>query len=874
MNSISTLPRTFFLVCIANLCIHSSAQAKVAPSAPAQTEETQKKSTTLASGSAIDDTTTNAVKKIDGSTNKKTTPETTLFSFNYLDEDLVSVINHFASLTGNNILLPQGGLAIKEKITLQLRKKVDLTQVWNVLLPTILDVAGFSMSNTGNTYTIIKNDKNIGKEPMPLYIGVAPEKLPNTDQRIRYLYYLANIKVGVIKEVLQAIIAGTGTGSAGLLPADTLWETDPSTNALILCAKSNDIKAAMSLILQLDQTGFQETMEIVHLKHTEAQTVAKMFEEILKPAQNRDHYKLDARKEPRDTYFADTAKIVPEHKSNSLILLGRPQAIGRIKEFIYKHIDVELDSGQSMIHVYQLQYLDSQVLKDTLENIINHKGIGSSGQSRGDKSKNGSTERFFEQVIIQVDKGEKGNNRREVSTDNITYNYSGGNKLIIAARNDDWVQIKKLIEQLDIPQSQVLIEVLIVDLSLSDARELGSITRNPNRTPLPGDINFQSAHFGNIIVEPNTNNPQTIKSDLLRQDAIIPPDRDSTQANAALIEAGATSTNTTLTPPPPSEEAGIFANINAAKVPNEGATVISLNDSDGKTWSLLQILNTSSTSKIISHPHVITTNNQKAVVTTGESRLLPGPVGGATGGAATQTFEKITADLVVSITPRISSANLVNLQIDIDINQFLSPSNNTRLIRKFVTNTNVANGSILALGGLVKKTNSASQKETPVLGSIPIIGWLFKDRTGKVEETNLTVFILPTIIEPRLRPGVNKYTQDYVTLAQQYAQEGDLFNGLKDPVTRWFFKTDVNTENILNNFLTKDEFKLDLITSPSQQEPAKYEPEQSNKKKNTIRKIEIVEQQKEQEQHLKDLLKNTENPFLALTKNTTTALQS
>lgn len=834
--------------------------------AATQTQKTQKSSPLVTAKPTMDLATTNAIKKIDG--------DSELFSFNYVNEDLVSVINHFASLTGNNILLPQGGLAIKEKITLQLRKKVDLTHVWNVLLPTILDVAGYSMSNTGNAYTIIKNNQNIGKEPMPLYIGVPPEKLPDTDQRIRYLYYLANIKVGVIKEVLQAIIAGTGTASAGLLPADTLWETDPSTNALILCAKSNDIKGVMSLIIQLDQTGFQETMEIVHLKHTTAQTVARMFEEMLNQGQNRDHYKLDARKESRDTYFAQTTKIVPENKSNSLIILGRPQAVGRIKEFIYKHIDVELDSGQSILHVYQLQYLDAVKLKETLEYIIGSKNIVSTGQSRGEKGKSGGTERFFEDILIEVDRGENTRNKEKNRED---INHYGGNKLIIAARNDDWLQIKSLIEKLDIPQPQVLIEVLIVDLSLSDARELGSITRNPNRTPLPGDINFQSAQFANIIVGPDNNKPNTIKSDLLRTRSFVPPDESSTAANGALIQAGANSTDTALTPPPPSEDLYLSVagqeNLNAAEIPGAGATVISLNDSDGKTWSLLQIVNTCNTSKILSHPHVIATNNKEAYVMTGESRLLPDAAGGATGGAATQVFKEIEAELKVTITPRISSANLVNLDILINVNQFLSPQNNTRLTRNFKTNADVANGSILALGGLIKKTNSTSQKETPVLGSIPIIGWLFKDRTGKVEETNLTVFILPTIIEPRLRPGVNKYTQDYVTLAQQYAHEGDLFEGLKDPITRWFFKTDVNAENILNNFLTKDEFKLDLVTSTPQQEPAKYEPEQLGRKKNTVRKIEIVGQQKEQEQHLKDLLKNTENPFLALTKNTTTALQ-
>lgn len=805
-----------------------------------------------------DDSGTTALKKIDRNKKQSSDKNKELFSFDYNEVDLVSIINQFAALTSNNIILPQGGLAIKDKVTLHIPGKMDLDQIWNILLPTILDIAGFSISKKENTYTVIKNDKAIGKEPMPLYIGTPPEKLPDTDQRIRYLYYLANIKIISSQEIIQKILSE-------ILPTDTLFETDPLTNAILICDKANNIKNVMNIITELDQTNFHETMEIIRLKYTTAPLVAAMFnEQIYKLAQARNPYKLDARKEPRDSYFSEETKIIPDNKSNSIILLGRPQALERIKDFIHTYIDIESDSGQSILHIYKLQYLDAQSFAPTLDRIIKSQTGGGTGQSRAQQGAAGGTERFFEDVVVYSDQLEGKKNEKN--------SHSGGNKLIIAARYDDWLQIKKLIETLDIPQPQVLIEVLIADVTHEDTRELGSITRNPDRLPFPGDVNFQSAQFGNIIVDPTNQNPTTIKSNLLRNGGITPPIIANDAGRDALAAAGAAPAETDLVPPAPQEIGGAIENPfnNAGLVPPIGSTVISLNDCNGNTWSLGQILNNLTHSKILSHPHVIATNNEPAFVSVGEIRLLPDAASGSTGGAGLQTYKPIEAVLSVEITPRISSADLVNLNIKVNINQFVSPQDNTRITRTFNTNANVANGSILALGGLIRKTNSSTQKETPILGQIPIIGWLFKNKTAGMDETNLTVFILPTIIQPRLRPGISKYTEEYVSLAQQYAQEGELFNGLKDPVTRWFFKTDVKAENILNNFLAKDEFKLDLVSVLNQNE-SDAAISQHNVASNNTKNTQTADNRQEQEKHLKELLKNTENPFLSLTQNTPVA---
>ncbi len=480
---------------------------------------------------------------------------------------------------------------------------------------------------------------------------------------------------------------------------------------------------------------------------------------------------------------------------NKLIILGRPQAVERLKDFIKQYIDVAPDSGKSILHVYQLQYLDAQQLAPVLNQIVQGATSGGPNQASAGDTTAGGIERFFDKVTITTDSPGNQNideaNAGEKQKQRFTY--YGGNNLVVAARNDDWKQIKKLIEELDIPQKQVLIEVLIADLTIEDARLLGAMTRTPDKVPLPDSIEFQAAMLGQPIpTELPTKNTTSIESNLL-QNAYDPSKKDVP----------------TLISPEPAA-----TNANLAGFAQSGTTMLSLNDNNGNTWSIWELLQLFTSSKILSHPHIMARNNKEATVSIGQTRWLLDKVkdisGNYYGGATTINFKPIAANLTVTITPRISSANTVNLQVLVDINEFQAAAtsdDDTKTIRKLETNANIKSGGIFALGGLIRTATTNSINETPFLGKIPILGWFFKRKSNDMVKTNLTVFISPTIIEPRLREGVNQYTQDYINIAKEYSR-GELFDELKDPVTRWFFKEDIDTVQIIDTFTGKDEVVL------------------------------------------------------------------
>jgi general secretion pathway protein D len=771
-----------------------------------------------------------------------------LITFQYDNEDLVNVVNYIAARKEVNLLLPtKSDEKLTGKLTWHLDKKVTIEQAWQ-LLHTILTIAGYTIIPRPMYYEIIKTSPGISRESVPLYIGTTPEQLPWSSERIRYIYYLVNIKQeGEAENEIMTVLKS-------LLPADAVFKFDSATNALIIMASAADIRAAMDIVTQLDRPGFQERMEIIKLTYTDARLVADLFNNKILQGSDTHRYRLDTKKPSDVAYFSKYVRIIANDKTNSLIVLGRTQALERIREFINHYIDVAPDSGKSILHVYQLQYLDAPVFAKVLNDIVQSKQMGGLEQSTAEKKAGTGPQRYFDEVIISIDtpadviseaaapSNTSATAPIPLGTEDTTVKppkYYGGNKLIIACRNDDWERIRALIEKLDQPSPQVLIEVLIADLTLNDSRALGSLFRNPAKIPMPGQVNVQSAQLEPGVMPDSFSNPQTIgaiaggtATDLLREFNNSNPRQDSGDPMtnvAALLQAG--------------------------------STVLSFNDNSGKTWGITQILKVIDHTKILSHPHVISTNNQVATIEITEIRLLPADASGSQGGTIVQTNKQIPAALKVYIVPRISISdtreNTVSLNVTIDINEYVSPTNNTRITRKVKTNAIVNTGDILALGGLLRSNESDSLGETPLLSKMPVIGWFFKRRTRTQQRTNLTVFISPTIIEPRSREGLGQYTQDYLNITKGYAPN-NLFDSLKDPVTRWFFNDESAAARFSREFMKHDEVHTNDFKLPV---PKTSGTSRAAQTANSSAPSVALAHDQAQLAQLKNLLKDIDNPF-------------
>ena len=171
----------------------------------------------------------------------------------------------------------------------------------------------------------------------------------------------------------------------------------------------------------------------------------KLYDELTSQTDQGSAFRpFGARKQPTAIYFPENAKIIAEPRTNSLIILGPQDVIAKIEDFIVKHVDVALDQPYSPLYTYQLQYADAKTIAEimnTTTKLGQNTEVGKAGGVRG-------SDKYLQPMNFTA----------EPST----------NKLIIKGDYQDYMMAKQIIEDLDKPQPQVAIDVLILSVRLID----------------------------------------------------------------------------------------------------------------------------------------------------------------------------------------------------------------------------------------------------------------------------------------------------------------------------------------------------------------------------------------------------------------------
>lgn len=400
---------------------------------------------------------------------------------NFENAELSSFINYIADIKKLN-LIPDKTLE-GVKVSLTIREALSADQAWNVFL-TVIEMAGFSIIKIGNVNVVMpKKDKT--KQPLPAYINVPLDTLPNSDENIRYVTFLENIEVQSIIDLLRSMLSP----EHNLIPYQEV-------NGLIITDKSYNIKSAMQVIRALDQTGLQESVVVLKLKRINASDVKQLFESLINKTDNQSPLArlMGKQAESNLKYFSPTTRMIPIEQSNSLVLLGTKQSIDKVVDFIVNHLDTELKETISPLHIYELQYTDAEQIKNILESldVSNIPNIGDQAAKYG-AIRDGV--KYFKAMKYEVDKD--------------------GNRLIVSCTDkQDWNLLKKTIQDLDKPQPQVAIETLFVTVSITDNKELGGSIRNKKTGQIGKNINFQSPSQGGSVVI-TENDPKSLLGNML-----------------------------------------------------------------------------------------------------------------------------------------------------------------------------------------------------------------------------------------------------------------------------------------------------------------------------------------------------------------------
>ena len=183
----------------------------------------------------------------------------------------------------------------------------------------------------------------------------------------------------------------------------------------------------------------------------------------------------------------------------------------------------------------------------------------------------------------------------------------------------------------------------------------------------------------------------------------------------------------------------------------------------GKLNSMLHALTKDTKVNILSTPRIMTRNNQEAIINVGQAvPFLVSTQETATGGILTSTdFRDVGVTLTV--TPRINRSGTVSLDVNQQINSlveftlFDAPIISTREASAFVT---IKDKQTMVIGGMIKDDKTETVHKIPVLGSIPLLGRLFRRTDMRIEKTELMVFITTHVIH-------TEADADRVTAAQR-----------------------------------------------------------------------------------------------------------
>ena len=377
--------------------------------------------------------------------------------------------------------------------------------------------------------------------------------------------------------------------------------------------------------------------------------------------------------------------LIAYPNTNSIIITDSVYNIKKIEVLIHA-MDVPAPEGRGKINVYNLKNANAEDIAKLLTALVARLPAPPQGVSVGQAS----TNTILEGPV-------------NVSADKST------NSLIIVGSPTDFELVKDVIQKLDVRRRQVYVETAIIEMSLTKQRELG--------------FEFQAANL------------------------------DQLEGNTATMAIGGTNFGTI---------GNAMVNGPAALATTSGLAVAAVKGTftfKGIEYlnigALLHAVQNDADVNVLSTPNILTTDNQKAEIMVGQN--VPFKVAqtqnATTGGAALlNTYERKDVGIKLSLTPQITSDDNVRLEVNQEISDVIATSaaneaGPTTSKRSASTTVVVKDRETMVIGGLIRDNVTSSTIKVPLLGDIPVLGWLFKYKTNQIEKTNLMIFITPHIIK-------------------------------------------------------------------------------------------------------------------------------
>jgi len=565
-----------------------------------------------------------------------------VITLNFQGADINALISLVSQVTEKSFIVDP---RVKGKVTLVSGAGLPAEELYDIFL-SVLEVSNFAAVSSGNIIKILP--KNLIKQhPTP-----TTDSPGDNDEQITHIVTLEHASVNELLPILRP-----------LLPPTDHIAPHAGSNTLILTGTAANVTRTLSMIERMDKAQRGMAIRVIYLKHADATKMSQIIGQTLAS--------LNA-ETARTGQAPANVSVQVDEGLNALVVQAPEQEFPVIQALI-DQLDINRPEGGDT-HVVYLKFAQATELVTLLSGL----------QQPAAQDETGAVQRA--EVSIQADEQ--------------------SNALVIRADKQDFENIAKVVEKLDIRRSQVFVETIIAEVSVNKESEIGVDWTSNRRTSDGGDLSI------------NTGFSDT-----------------SGGFQVGFVDR-------------------LFTNLAGTVVPNLNV--------------VLSALRGDSNTNIISTPNLLTLDNESAEIVVGQE--VPFVTGNFTSNASTtatttdgtndgttgvvnpfQTIERKNVGLTLRVTPQINDGDTIRLEVEQEVSS-VSPTT-VQGASDLITDTRTINATvqvddqqIIVLGGLIRDDAVDTNQWVPVLGKIPVLGALFRKKRKTAVKTNLMVFLRPKII--------------------------------------------------------------------------------------------------------------------------------
>ncbi len=662
------------------------------------------------------------------------------------DTELGDLISWISSITCKQFLLPGTIPSNSKKVTIVAPELITPEEAYRLFLGA-LDSVGLTVQPSGKVLRIIETVK-AKSAPIPLY--GEDSDVPANESYVTRLIRVENADPNEVAQVFGRLKGEQGDVIV-YAPQGALIVTDLASN----------ITRMMHILKEIDQPGTGEKVWIIGIKNTSASEMAQKLGEIFQVAKLGGKGGNAGTPAPAGaptrlkvgdlTTEMMISKIIPDERSNQLIVIANERAYARVLTLV-KKLDVPIEGGDGRIHVYYCENANCDELAQTI-GAVTGIAVSGAGASRS-RSRGSNTSTPTPTPTPGATTGQPLQGANLLFEGEVRLNFDRPtNSLIIVSSLKDYQALRRVIERLDSPRKQVFVEAMILEVTLDKERDLGASWHGIKPENLFG-MNDPSLIVGGLNPS-NTLLPTNSLGDTMLAGILGPV---LSTSEAAGLGSAATST---------------------VDIPSFGV--------------LIKALQTNSDVDVLSNPHLLIMNNEDGEISVGSKVPFPvstlglggagaaaGAVGGLGGLGLGGLFPQVQREKValeLKLTPHVNEHDIIRLEVDAKNSELapggnpaLGPSTSERSAKTIVV---AKDQQTILIGGLMSDKVINSVVKIPILGDIPILGFFFRNTTKHVVKTNLIIALTPYVINDQsdLRRVLEKKMKERREFVERFGGE-------------------------------------------------------------------------------------------------------